>query len=357
MKFVKHVRVWVALGAVSMSMGCAGEADVPAEPRPQAQQTVQALEILEPTVDLSTYTVYTVAERQGHPEAGEPEYAFLATGLDALKVDGPLLAADSGLFVLDGAGIQKHPEARREDSPYTFRVTVNPRLSFDVKMYDYDHEVALAAVKLIPQGASFQSVFVFSTSQVDEGVAHDLVITPFIDGVAGTPTAPVSLESRFVASAPLEFLNPMIDLSAYTQYEYWELTGNPEAQNPWEPYLQGGVQAAKVEGPLVDLEPGLFVFDGASIQKHLEAGSPGAPYVFRVTVNPRLSFDVTFSAYHQELDLAGVRIFTRGPSLDSVFIFSGSPVAEGVARKLVITPFIDGVAGTPTWPMTIESGL
>ncbi|WP_225411889.1 hypothetical protein [Stigmatella hybrida] len=356
MKFVKHVRVWVALGVVSMSMGCAGEADVPAEPRPQAQQTVQALEILEPTVDLSTYTVYTVAERQGHPEAGEPEYAFLATGLDALKVDGPLLAADSGLFVLDGAGIQKHPEAKMEDSPYTFRVTVNPRLSFDVKMYDYDHEVALAAVKLIPQGASFQSVFVFSTSQVDEGVAHDLVITPFIDGVAGTPTAPVSIESRFVASAPLEIFNPSVDLSAYTQYEPWELTGHPDAENPWEPYLQGGVQAVKVDGP--GLEPvGLFVLDGAEIQKHPAAGSGGAPYAFRVTVNPRLSFEVKFSAYGHEVELAGVKLFTRGPYLQSVFIFSGSPVAEGVARKLVITPFIDGVADMPTTPMTIESRL
>ncbi|WP_245767752.1 hypothetical protein [Stigmatella erecta] len=315
------------------------------------------MEILDPAIDLSTYTLCTVAERQGHPDAGEPEYAYLATGLEALKVDGPLLAADSGLFVLDGAGIQKHPEARMEDAPYTFRVTVNPRLSFDVKMYDYDDEVALAAVKLIPQGASFQSVFVFSTSQVEEGVAHELVITPFIDGVAGTPTAPVSIESRFVASAPLEFLNPGVDLSAYTQYELGELTGNPEAQNPWEPYLQGGVQAAKVEGPLLELEPGLFVLEGASIQKHPAAGSPGAPYVFRVTVNPRLSFEVTFSAYHQELDLAGVRIFTLGPSLGSEFIFSGSPVAEGVARNLVITPFIDGVAGMPTWPITLESGL
>lgn len=355
MKFMKNVRVLAAVGAVSWGMGCGGEAAPPAQGTQVARQSVQSLEILDPTVDLSAYTIHTVAELQGHPEAGEPEYAYLAAGLEAVTVEGPTFG-DRGLFVLDGAGIQKHPEARKEISPYTFRVTVNPRLSFDVKMYDYDHEVELAAVKLIPQGTSFQSVFIFSTTLVEEGVMHDLVITPFVDGVAGTPTAPVSLESRFVASAPLEIFNPAVDLSAYTQYEPWELTDHPDAQNPWEPYLQGGVQAVKVDGP--GLEPaGLFVLDGAEIQKHPAAGSGSTPYVFRVTVNPRLSFEVKFSAYGHEVELAGVKLFTRGPYLQSVFIFSGSPVAEGVARKLVITPFIDGVAGMATTPMSIESRL
>jgi hypothetical protein len=359
MKLMKNVRVLVTLGAVGWGVGCGGEAVSPPRAGTQAvPQPLQGLEIWAPTVDLSTYTLVTVEERQNHPEAGEPEYVYLAGGQEAVTVDGPLLPADSGLSVLDGAAIQKHPEAAMEDSPYTFRVTVNPRLSFEVKFLDYDHEVELAGVKLIPQGTSLQSVFLFSGSPEQEGVAHGVRITPFLDGVAGAASALVSIESRFVASAPLEILNPAVSLSAYTQYWDWELMGNPEAESPWWPSLHGGTQAVRVNGPfLPEGAAALHVLEGAHLQKHPNAGSAGVPYTFRVTVNPRLSFDVTFSSYGHEVELAGVQLFARGPYLESVFIFSGSPVVEGVARTLVITPFIDGVAEMPAGPMNIESRL
>ncbi|ADO72676.1 hypothetical protein [Stigmatella aurantiaca] len=356
MKFMKNVRMLASLGMVSFAAGCGNEAASSPDVEMEALRVAQTLEILDPAVDLSTYTLYPVEQRQGHPEAGEPEYAYIAAGTEGVSVEGPVLAADSGLFLLEGAQIQKHPQATREDSPYTFRVTVNPRLSFDVKGYDYDHEVALAAVRLTQQGASLQSEFVFSSAPFEEGVVHDLVITPVIDGTAGAPTSPVSIESRFVASAPLEILNPAVDLSTYTQYESWELTDNPAAERPWYIYLHGGTQAAKVEGPIFQPEDaGLFVLEGAQIQKHPQAASDDSPYTFRVTANPRLSFDVKLRDYDGEVELASVKLFTRGPHLESVFTFSGSPVHQGVAHDLVITPFIDAVAGTPTWPESIES--
>ncbi|MDC0708236.1 hypothetical protein POL68_07115 [Stigmatella sp. ncwal1] len=40
-------------------------------------------------------------------------------------------------------------------------------------------------------------MFIFNGSPVLQGVAHELVIAPFIDTVAGEPTPSVSIESRF----------------------------------------------------------------------------------------------------------------------------------------------------------------
>jgi hypothetical protein len=162
----------------------------------------KSLVIRNPAIDLSQYTVATVEERRNHPDAGELEYAYLRRGKEAVTVPGPSLESpDGALFKLEGEEILTSPQPPYRDPADSFldnpfRVRVNPRLSFDVMADDFEDEVQLAQVELIREGSSIQTVFTFTGHPSETGVAHDMTITPIVDGTRGTPSEPVTIECR-----------------------------------------------------------------------------------------------------------------------------------------------------------------
>lgn len=164
--------------------------------QPPDEDPANSLVIRNPAIDLSQYKLVTVEERRNHPDAGEPEYVYLIGGVDAVKVPGPNLESSDTLFRLEGEQIQIHPQPTFESSPYTFRVVVNPRLVYEIRISDYDREVGLAQITLVRDGPTLRSEFIINGDPTQNGVAHAMVIKPFVDGGAGTPSAPVSIESR-----------------------------------------------------------------------------------------------------------------------------------------------------------------
>lgn len=155
-----------------------------------------------PNINLDAYTTYgpTIFPINGD------EYIYLVAGQEAAQLPGPTVreTADlsvADLFVLDGESIQEHQEG--------FDVVINTRLSYRIFIDDFEDEVDLAEVRILLRGPVLKSVFIFAADSDVGGVAHDVRISPLVDGIELGGTWPVGLEVRDEREAPdqdVEFL-------------------------------------------------------------------------------------------------------------------------------------------------------
>jgi hypothetical protein len=79
-----------------------------------------------------------------------------------------------------------------------YRVKVNERLTYVITIDDWEEEIALGTVELCLNNGNLTTTFVFAGLGVylGGGVAHDVTITPILDGAKGTSTTPITIECR-----------------------------------------------------------------------------------------------------------------------------------------------------------------
>jgi hypothetical protein len=157
----------------------------------------QVLRLNNPAQSLSGYVQMDPSAYLHSSEAQEPEYIFLRGGKDAVILPGPpvtygaasvdVSAAQLTSCVGEGAGC-----------PEGYQVKVNERLSYRIKIWDWEEEIALGKIELCLNNGALTTEFVFAGLGVylGGGVAHDVTIWPILDGVTGTPTTPVVIECR-----------------------------------------------------------------------------------------------------------------------------------------------------------------
>ena len=133
------------------------------------------------------------SERQGDPRASESDYIYLVKDCLGVKVSGPGFSAGDDadqLFALENESISRGVNLNN----LTYAVSVNPRLSYEIYIDDFDEELVLSRVILMESDGRIDSTFYFAA--VGDGVAHDLVITASVDGETENATSPLSIESR-----------------------------------------------------------------------------------------------------------------------------------------------------------------
>jgi hypothetical protein len=177
-------------GAVGGVLGdyCDGQVD-PEEPPVGAG--CQAID--NPDISLQRYERFTPAEKRNNPEAGDPDYIFLAAGREAVVIDGPTIMGAAPLQLQQPAISIVNPRDTGADG---YRVVVNRSLSYAVPIDDFEYEVTLARVEVCDQGGAIQSRFIFAAAPAGDGVAHDLTIIPVVGGSPLAPSIPYTIEVR-----------------------------------------------------------------------------------------------------------------------------------------------------------------
>jgi hypothetical protein len=157
----------------------------------------QLFRLNNPAQSLTGYLQMGPSAYLNNSQAGEPEYLYLNSGKDAVILPGPpvtygadsvdVSAAQLTTCVGEGAGC-----------PEGYQVRVNERLSYRIKIWDWEEEIALGKIELCLNKGSLTTEFVFAGLgyYLGGGVAHDVTIWPILDGVTGTPTNPVEIECR-----------------------------------------------------------------------------------------------------------------------------------------------------------------
>lgn len=171
--------------------------DHPCPTTPDAQPPVDdcaELVVQDPAVSLAGYTMYQPDEKRNNPNAGEPYYVYLAGGTEGVIVTGPSVTDAPGLFTVQSSSIAK--VGVRSTSADGYRVVVNPSLSYDVAIEDFESEVGLARVQLCQREGKIDSRFLFRGEPGASGVAHQIAITATANGIASGPSAPVTVEVR-----------------------------------------------------------------------------------------------------------------------------------------------------------------
>ena len=159
----------------------------------------QVLRLVNPAQSLVGYLQMGPSSFLNDSRAGEPSYVYLDGGKDAVILPGPPVSyADTSVDVSAAqltTCVNEESSCLNQDG---YRVKVNERLSYVITIGDWEEEIALGTVELCLNNSGLTTQFVFAGLGVylGGGVAHDLTITPILDGVSGIPTVPVTIECR-----------------------------------------------------------------------------------------------------------------------------------------------------------------
>lgn len=167
----------------------------PAATPPQTSATgCPGLVVEDPAVSLDGIEMFQPDQKRDNPETGMPSYVYLAAGREGVAIAGPSVPSTDGLFVLQSPSIS----LRGVQSTWAegYAVVVNPALSYEVAIDDFELEVALARVELCEQGGNLESRFLFRGNRGASGVAHAITITARANGQASAPSTPVTVEVR-----------------------------------------------------------------------------------------------------------------------------------------------------------------
>lgn len=159
----------------------------------------QVIRLNNPAQSLLGYTQMSPSALHNSAKAGDPSYIYLTSGKTAVILPGP--AVSYGTSSLDFSAAQLTTCVNEESACNNrdgYRVKVNERLAYVITIDDWEEEAALGKVELCVNDGSLTSTFVFAGLgyYLGGGVAHDVTITPILDGTPGTPTTPVSIECR-----------------------------------------------------------------------------------------------------------------------------------------------------------------
>jgi hypothetical protein len=159
----------------------------------------QVLRLANPAQSLVGYLQMGPSSYLNDSRAGEPSYVYLDGGKDAVILPGPPVSYAATSVDVSAAQLttcmNQESDCLRQDG---YRVKVNEQLSYAITIGDWEEEIDLGTVELCLNNGSLTTKFVFAGLGIymGGGVAHDLTITPILDGVSGTPTVPVTIECR-----------------------------------------------------------------------------------------------------------------------------------------------------------------
>jgi hypothetical protein len=151
--------------------------------------------IADPAYPLNGYEQFPPEQKMADPRAQSSDYVYLVAGREAVAIAGPAIPFAESAVTVQAEGITvENPTAFSADG---FRVSVNDHLFYQVRIEDFEHEVALARVELCPTGGQLQSRFVFpATGELGGGVAHRLTIEAMVDGISQASSPPLTVEVR-----------------------------------------------------------------------------------------------------------------------------------------------------------------
>jgi hypothetical protein len=158
----------------------------------------QSLLLRNPAQSLSGYLQMAPSAYRGDSRAGDPSYAYLDAGKDAVIVPGPAVSYGASSVSTTGAQITTCVNAETaclgQDG---YRVDVNSELAYVVRIDDWEDEIALGEVDLCMKGGTLTTQFVFAGigGYLGGGVAQVSIMAD-LKGVVGSPTASVTIEAR-----------------------------------------------------------------------------------------------------------------------------------------------------------------
>lgn len=157
------------------------------------------------TGDLAGYQLRDFNELLNNPRAGDPHYAYLISGKEAVELQGPTLLADdpldAGAYKLTAlsARVIDPPTLYPDWSRDIYEATLagpSGLLRYVVHGDDLEGEVKLARVRLCRAAGELTSHFVLAAAPDFGGVAHNLTIHALLDATPLRTTAPVWIEVR-----------------------------------------------------------------------------------------------------------------------------------------------------------------
>ena len=157
----------------------------------------ETIAIVNPAVTFSGVSIYDPEEKVSDPRAGAPEYVYLVSGLEAVRLIGPEISSSrevdiEDVFYLDNEEIKLIGAG--EYSAEGYEVMANSHLSYGIAIDDFEYEIDLARVELAIEGGIIHCAFVFVA--IGDGIARDVMITAVVDGNAIGTSPPISIEAR-----------------------------------------------------------------------------------------------------------------------------------------------------------------
>ena len=150
--------------------------------QPQSESLVIGEEI---SSGVTVYDTLTAPRNEG--------YIYLREG-EAVRVPGPTLAGAGGVFFLSGEKILVSDSTQYMASG--IEVTVNERLDYRIAIEDFEYEVRLPRVELELEDGSARSDFIFLAQPNYGGVAHNIIVTAYLNGTEAGHSEPVTIRVR-----------------------------------------------------------------------------------------------------------------------------------------------------------------
>ncbi|HEY0705395.1 MAG TPA: hypothetical protein VGG33_01270, partial [Polyangia bacterium] len=178
-------------GRVACSSTCR-----PAAPQPIEPIADPCAVVLGPDADLlTTLKIGRPEEERCVPEADDSSFVALTIGREALMVAGPTITLPVDACTPLAPRIEDRAASPDRGSD-GYRIVVNARLQYDVKVDDFEREVTVAKVELFERGGQLESRFFFAAK--NQGKARNLIISALVDGVPVASTLGFTVETIFV---------------------------------------------------------------------------------------------------------------------------------------------------------------
>jgi len=181
----------------------------------------RALEVKNSTVNLGDYTIHAPSEKMSNPNAYPGNIYLIIGNNEAVKLIGPNLSKGDGvnlasLFRLDNETITLLEQ--NKENQQTYQVVVNPRLTYEITMDNYDGQAILAGAVLTKTKEEISSEFTFAVpSNSTSGVVHLQEFAVLVDGKKIKTGGTFSIEAgiEIPASDPnyKRFQNPVYGYS------------------------------------------------------------------------------------------------------------------------------------------------
>jgi hypothetical protein len=154
----------------------------------------QFIRLTNPAQPLTGYQPMDASVYLNDSRARRAGYLYLDGGKDAVILPGPAVTYPTASVDVTGqlTTCTNYESACLTEQGYV--VKVNGRLSYLIIVEDWEDEIALGQVDLCLNNSTLTSQFVFAATVIMGGMTH-VTITPILDGVSGTPTAVVDIES------------------------------------------------------------------------------------------------------------------------------------------------------------------
>jgi hypothetical protein len=135
---------------------------------------------------------------QHDSRAGDPSYAYLDAGKDAVVLPGPSVSYGASSIAVVSAKITTCVNAESACLGHDgYRVQVNDQLAYVVNIEDWEDEIALGRLELCMNAGALSAQLVFAGvgGYLGGGVA-DVTVVAIFNGATSAPTSALTIECR-----------------------------------------------------------------------------------------------------------------------------------------------------------------